>query len=45
MPPRGESFVWSAWALSVANLGYEDFADKVDELCCRGFIDHSFTNK
>jgi uncharacterized protein len=39
MRPRGESFVWSAWALMAANLGYEDFADRVEELCRRGFID------
>ncbi len=39
MQPRDESFVWSAWALSAANLGYEDFTDKVDDLCRRGFID------
>lgn len=38
MEPRGESFLWGAWALSAANLGYEDFTDKVDELCRRGFI-------
>jgi uncharacterized protein len=38
MQPRDESFVWSAWALSAANLGYEDFTDKVDDLCRRGFI-------
>jgi uncharacterized protein len=39
MQPQGESFVWSAWALSAANLGYEDFESKVDDLFRRGFID------
>jgi hypothetical protein len=38
MEPREESFVWSAWALTVANLGYEDFSEKVGELFRRGFV-------
>jgi uncharacterized protein len=38
MQPRGESFVWSAWATSAANLGYADFASEVGVLCSRGFI-------
>ena len=44
MQPRGESFVWSTWALSAANLGYEDFAIRVDELCRRGFVDPADMN-
>ena len=36
--PRHESFMWSTWALAVANLGYEDFSPKVDDLFRRGFI-------
>jgi uncharacterized protein len=45
MEPQGESFVWSAWALSVANLGYEDFSEKVDALFRRGSIERGVMNR
>jgi hypothetical protein len=41
MRPRGESYVWCAWASAAANLGYEDFSGKVEELCRRGFINNA----
>jgi hypothetical protein len=44
MQPRGESFLWSAWALMAANLGYADFASRVEELLQRGFIDETDMN-
>jgi hypothetical protein len=43
MQPRGESPIWSTWALGAANLGY-DFTDEVERLCRDGFI-HSFSLK
>jgi len=38
MRPRAACFIWSAWALSVANLGYGDYSDKVQHLIRVGFI-------
>ncbi len=38
MRPRGESFIWTAWALTAANLGYGDYAGEVETLLGRGFI-------
>lgn len=38
MRPQADCFIWSAWALSAANLGYQDYAGKVDELIRRDFI-------
>jgi hypothetical protein len=38
LQPQDESFVWSAWAISIANLGYADFSGRVEDLCRREFI-------
>ena len=38
MRPRSPDFVWTAWACSIANLGYADFASEVERLMSRGFI-------
>jgi hypothetical protein len=38
MRPRAESFIWSAWALAAANLGYGDLRSLVQRLIRRGFI-------
>jgi uncharacterized protein len=38
MKPRGESFVWSAWATTASNLGYDDFKLDVAGLIEEGFI-------
>lgn len=38
MQPRTGSFIWTAWAVSAANLGYGDCADKVQQLIGSGQI-------
>jgi hypothetical protein len=38
MRPHAHSFVWTAWALVVANLGYEDLSREVKRLFSMGFI-------
>jgi uncharacterized protein len=38
MQPRADCFVWSAWAMSAANLGYEDYAGTVEELIRDDFM-------
>lgn len=40
MRPRGENYVWSAWAMSAANLGYADLAGEVEDLIARGWISY-----
>lgn len=41
MRPRGPSFVWAIWAIQAAHHGFGEFADKVDWLIARGFLDDS----
>jgi uncharacterized protein len=38
MQPRTGSFIWTAWAMSAANLGYGDCAEKVEQLIGSGGI-------
>jgi hypothetical protein len=40
MRPRGPSFIWCAWAVAAANLGYEGLRSKVAALMECGFIEH-----
>ena len=38
MRPQAACFVWTAWAISAANLGYRDYAGTVEQLIRRGFV-------
>lgn len=38
MRPQAASFLWDTWAASAANLGYADFAGKVEQLIRRKLI-------
>jgi hypothetical protein len=40
MRPQAAGFVWTAWTLTVANLGYQDYAGQVEQLFDRGFVPH-----
>ena len=44
MQPQEPCFIWSAWALSAANLGYRDYAGEVEELIRLGFISTTIMN-
>ena len=39
MKPRGDSYIWAAWATTAANLGYDDLRLDVATLSKQGFID------
>jgi hypothetical protein len=39
MKPRGDSYVWAAWAATAANLGYADMRPAVAALSEQGFLD------
>jgi hypothetical protein len=39
MKPRGDSYVWAAWAATAANLGYADLRPAVAALSEQGFLD------
>jgi uncharacterized protein len=39
MQPRDGNFVWTAWALAAATLGYEQLRETVVDLMQRGFIE------
>jgi len=39
MKPRGESFLWQAWAATAANLGYDDMRSDVASLHADGWVE------
>jgi hypothetical protein len=42
--PQDQCYVWSGWADAVTNLGYEDLAEQMYDLCRRGVIDSQWTD-
>jgi hypothetical protein len=40
MQPQASCFVWAGWVDAVSLLGYEDYAEKAEQLIRRGFVPH-----